>query len=289
MENIAEILTDIKNRQLEIEDLSQYLTKLESQLSLVFAANPDMIVFVNTSGEIQKVSMAAKRILGYGVESMIGKNILDFVHPDDVEKTKYALGDVLNVKFLYFEDHNYFVNRWRNAKGNYVKLAWRFTVYDKNHETIIGFATSVEDMVNMNPFSFNIFQKAIANCAEGIVITDYHDHNNPIIYANPSFCDITGYTFEELVGNNCRFLQSNDGDQQALHTIRDAVRVGKACQVLLKNFRKDRTIFYNYINIYPIIENGEVKNYLGITQDYTDFIDKGYYKWDRKSSNGFGS
>jgi PAS domain S-box-containing protein len=76
-----------------------------------------------------------------------------------------------------------------------------------------------------------------------IVITDPNRPDNPIVYVNPTFERITGYSLEEVVGKNCRFLQSDDRDQPALEDLRVAIREGRECQVVLRNYKKDGTFF----------------------------------------------
>ena len=111
--------------------------------------------------------------------------------------------------------------------------------------------------------------------------------DNAIIYANKAFCDMTGYTKGELIGQNCRILQSDDRNQAALMTIRHAIRMGEGCDVLLKNHKKDHTVFYNHLLITPVVENGIVSNYIGIARDVTEYIAAGLHSWDPHAPRGF--
>jgi PAS domain S-box-containing protein len=282
------LLERVENRQKELGELSTYLSELESQLSLIFAASPDMIIFIHKDGRIIKVSYAVTRILGYDKKEMIDKYIWDFIHPEDIEKTKQVRTELVENRILFFDHKEYFTNRWLKKNGGYAKLAWRFSLYDEREDHTIGIATDVTNLVLDNPFNFGLIHKALSLAKDGIVITDMTQANNPIIYANASFCNNTGYTIQELIGKNCRVLQSDDREQAALSTIRDAVSDGESCEVLLKNFKKDHTIFYNHILISPIVDNGIVTNYIGISRDLTSLINEGVYIWDRTAPRGFG-
>ena len=85
-QQLEKLFEDLKARQREMEELSAYLFELESQLSLIFAASPDLIIFISKDGKILKISQAVSRILGYQKDELLGKHIWDFIHPDDIEK-----------------------------------------------------------------------------------------------------------------------------------------------------------------------------------------------------------
>jgi PAS domain S-box-containing protein len=289
MSRSEEIMKSLDEREKKLSEMSKYLTQLESQLALIFAASPDMIIFIHQDGSIIKASGAAQRVLGYDKDFMIGKSIFDFLHPDDVEKTEKLRDDLSkNEGVVYFDAHKCFVNRWKKKDGSYARLAWRFAIYDDSEDHTIGVACDVTDALCDNPFHFKLINKAMALASDGIVITDYQDENNPIIYANPAFCRNTGYAIDELIGQNCRVLQSDDKDQQALKTIREAVSNGEGCEVLLRNFKKDGSVFFNHLLTSPIIQDGKVTNYIGISRDITQLINQGVYVWDRDAPRGFG-
>ncbi len=103
----------------------------------------------------------------------------------------------------------------------------------------------------------------------GITIADVRQPNMPLIYVNDAFIEITGYERAEVLGNNCRFLQGNDRDQAAVQEIRRAIDMGKDCKVLLRNYRKDGTFFWNELFMSPICEDGVLTHFIGIQTDVT--------------------
>ncbi|AWM91360.1 sensor domain-containing diguanylate cyclase [Pseudomonas sp. 31-12] len=115
-----------------------------------------------------------------------------------------------------------------------------------------------------------ILKQAVMDSRDGITISDNSIDDNPLIFVNPAFERMTGYSFEEITNINCRYLQKNDREQPELEIIHNAVKKGEYCLVTLRNYRKDGTMFWNELSISPIHdENGVVSNFLGIQKDVT--------------------
>jgi PAS domain S-box-containing protein len=105
----------------------------------------------------------------------------------------------------------------------------------------------------------------------GILITDWQQPDNPVIFCNAAFEKITGYSLNEIYGRNCRFLQGNDTDQEGLHQVRTAIKAKQGCQVVLRNFKKDGTVFWNDLKLAPVFnDQGELINYIGVLVDITE-------------------
>jgi two-component system, NtrC family, sensor kinase len=118
---------------------------------------------------------------------------------------------------------------------------------------------------------FRLYDRALAATSNGIAIADATQPDNPIIYCNPAFEKITGYDRSEILGRNCRFLQGPDTDRTALDRIRVALREKHDCKVVLKNYRKDGTFFWNELTISPVRDSrGCVTNFIGVQADITD-------------------
>ncbi|MFW6359762.1 MAG: PAS domain-containing protein, partial [Chroococcales cyanobacterium] len=116
-----------------------------------------------------------------------------------------------------------------------------------------------------------LYDRALAATSCGVVISDMSQSEEPIIYCNPAFEKITGYPREETIGRNCRFLQGEETDPIAVDTIRQAISAGKECQVILINYRKDGTPFWNELTLSPVRDDtGQVTHYIGIQYDISD-------------------
>jgi rsbT co-antagonist protein RsbR len=113
--------------------------------------------------------------------------------------------------------------------------------------------------------------KAIASTSNGISIADATQPDNPLIYVNPAFEQITGYRADEVIGTNCRFLQGADTDAAMVEKIRAALHEARPCTVTLLNYRKDGTPFWNIFSLSPIYnEAQELTHFVGIQSDITE-------------------
>ena len=134
-----------------------------------------------------------------------------------------------------------------------------------------------------------VFQAAVDASNSMICISDVRQADQPLVYCNGGFRKFTGYRDEDIVGTNCRFLQRtadgrrDDGtlgfshdlqQREALAAVRDAVRVGDHCNVVLRNYRKDGTPFWNELFLTPIFsDEGEYVAVVGVQNDVTDRVE----------------
>ena len=117
----------------------------------------------------------------------------------------------------------------------------------------------------------NLMKRAIDASRNGIVITDAVEGSNPAIYVNPSFERMTGYNAEEILGKNCSFLQGPETEQPGLTVLRTALQEGRSCHTVVRNYRKDRSLFWNELYVAPVHnDQGHLTHYIGIQSDITE-------------------
>ena len=116
-----------------------------------------------------------------------------------------------------------------------------------------------------------LLQLVINASNDGIVIAEKEGEQDKIlIYVNPAFERLTGYTSEEILYQDCRFLQSGDRDQQALPLIRDALNREQSCREILRNYRKDGTPFWNELSLSTVKNPADGQTYfVGVKKDVT--------------------
>lgn len=113
--------------------------------------------------------------------------------------------------------------------------------------------------------------RAIESSGNAIFITHRLAPDNPIVYVNPAFEKITGYRSSEVIGKNPRFLQGSDVKQPELEAIRLALREERPCRVVLRNYRRDGSMYWNELYISPVKDpSGEVTHYVGVQNDITE-------------------
>ncbi|MEF8881894.1 MAG: PAS domain S-box protein [Halapricum sp.] len=113
--------------------------------------------------------------------------------------------------------------------------------------------------------------RAMAEAPVGITITDADQDENPIVYVNDRFEELTGYDAEEALGQHCRFLQGEDTDIGRTVEMRESIERGEPVSVTLRNYRKDGTEFWNRVTMAPVrADEDEITHYVGFQQDVTD-------------------
>ncbi|MBW7673944.1 PAS domain-containing sensor histidine kinase [Chryseobacterium chendengshani] len=119
--------------------------------------------------------------------------------------------------------------------------------------------------------NLDLYLQALNSASSGIIITDNTQPDNPIIYCNKAFQTITGYKNNEIIGHNCRFLQSQDRMQPERLELKEAIKSGKECKVEIRNYRKNGKLFWNELFISPVInDKGVVTHFIGVQNDITD-------------------
>jgi len=101
-------------------------------------------------------------------------------------------------------------------------------------------------------------------------ISDPRQADTPLIWVNPAFTRVTGYTIEQSLGRNCRFLQGPDTDPAAVAELRAAQREQRSTTVTLLNYRADGTPFWNEVSLSPVFdEQGQLRHIVGVQNDVT--------------------
>jgi PAS domain S-box-containing protein len=113
--------------------------------------------------------------------------------------------------------------------------------------------------------------RALAAAAEGITISDTSLPDNPLIYVNSGFEQMTGYSAADVLGKNCRFLQGADTDKATAEKIRQAIGHEIPCITELLNYRKDGSTFWNRLSITPVKnQQGKTTHFIGVQSDITE-------------------
>lgn len=117
----------------------------------------------------------------------------------------------------------------------------------------------------------SLLQMVINASNDGIVVAEREGkEDNILIYVNPAFERLTGYTSEEILYQDCRFLQAGDRDQDNLTLIRETLRNNGSCREILRNYRKDGTPFWNELSLSTVKNADDGQTYfVGVQKDVT--------------------
>ena len=116
-----------------------------------------------------------------------------------------------------------------------------------------------------------LLERIIDASEDGIVVAEQEGDENILIYVNKGFERLTGYSADEILYRDCRFLQNEDRDQDALSSIREALQDGRPSREVLRNYRKDGTMFWNELSITPVYDEADnLMYYIGVQKDVTE-------------------
>jgi diguanylate cyclase (GGDEF)-like protein/PAS domain S-box-containing protein len=123
----------------------------------------------------------------------------------------------------------------------------------------------------MMSFDAEMYRRLLESSPEGVAMVDAAKDDHPVVYVNPAFESLTGYSAVDLLGKNLRLLQGDDREQDGRHRLREALKQAESCRVLLRNYRKDGSLFWNELTVLPLRDGeGRVTHFAGYHRDAGD-------------------
>jgi PAS domain S-box-containing protein len=248
------------------KETTQAITRSESRSRAVVDTAPDAILTVSDDGLVVWCNQATLSIFGQSLEELTGQS-LGVVIPDlmGVSLAHWFENHGISGRIIGFETHGC---RVEGTRFPIAVSARRAELDGENINTII-----VRDTTDAKWAEKELLlrERALASSAEGIIITDMNLPGQPTIFVNEAFEKITGYGINDIIGQNCRILQRDDLDQPGIRAMRQAIALGQACQVVVRNYRKDGSLFWNELNISPVSSvDNRVTHYVGVASDITE-------------------
>ncbi|HEX2098259.1 MAG TPA: PAS domain S-box protein [Rubrobacteraceae bacterium] len=208
------------------------------------------------------------RLLGYHEGELLAMTTSDITHPEDRARDAEGLSRLLRSEIREYTTEKRYLRK--DERIVWTQLAVSL-VRDRSGRPLHTIAV-IQDITERKQAeeALHLTDQAVVASSSGIVITDPKRPDNPIVYANPAFERITGYSAQEVLGRNCRLLQGTDRDQPALKELRKALQKGSYYKGSLRNYKKDGTLFWNELSISPVHdEKGWLTNFIGVQTDVT--------------------
>jgi two-component system, LuxR family, sensor kinase FixL len=241
-----------------------------SFLQAILQSAVEGIITISEHGVIESLNPAAERLFGYSESELIGSNVRVLMPPpyQDAHDGFLANYRTTGVKEIIGTGRDVVGRRKDGTEFPMSLTVSEFTHADKR--MFAGFIGSLTERRQAED-AIRVQRRAMEAAVNGVVITDPTREDNPIVYVNPAMEKITGYSSEEVLGRNCRFLQNDARNQESLLALRTAIQEERECHIVLQNFRKDGTPFWNELFISPVRNNeGKLTNFVGIQSDITE-------------------
>ncbi len=267
-------LCQLQQMQIAMEQLKQDLKASESRFRNAIAKNADGIAIVNKRGLVCFANPSAEALFNCKSEELLGQeffgNLVVEGSACDIEMDTDIIPQVGETETPGMRVVKTEVEAIRKHKANAVV---EMRVVETEWEGEMAYLATLRDVTDRKRAEemLWLYDRAMAATSTGVTIADATKPEYPIIYCNPAFESMTGYRREEILGKNCRFMQGKDTDSKALEIIRQALKTHSECQVILKNYRKDGTTFWNALSVSPVRDRtGKLTHFIGVQRDITD-------------------
>ncbi len=250
------VARDVTEKNITDEKIKQAETLLRN----IDANSADMICSISEDGLFIHVSAACERILGYTAAELIGKRLLDFVYSKDQAKTQEAALRVMNGNPV-----SSFENSCVRKDGSRVPLLWSVR-WDANDRIWYGVARDATEK-NQSLKIITDYKRTL-DASSIVAITD---QSGIINYVNDSFCTISKYSKEELIGQDHRIISSGYHSKEFIRNLWVTIANGKIWKGDLKNRAKDGTTYWVGTTIIPFLnDEGKPFQYFSIRTDITE-------------------
>ncbi len=253
----------------EISELAATRSHLEAErdrFKAIADTTFDLLFRFDLDGRFTYVSSACERILGYTPAEMVGEPFVEYTTTESGSKATAAFESVLDGGDI--EDVELDV---LTADGEIVTLEVNGTPAIEDGD-VVGVHGVARDITERKETlrELQIKDRAIDEAQAGITLADATEPDEPLVYVNQGFEEITGYDASSATGRNCRFLQGEQTDPSAVATLREHIDAYEPVSVELINYRNDGTPFWNHVRITPVRDGtGAVTHLLGIQDDVT--------------------
>ncbi|WP_044404157.1 PAS domain S-box protein [Lacinutrix sp. Hel_I_90] len=242
----------------------------EQRFKALVQEGSDLIAILDVEGNYLYVSPTSTAVLGIEPEEFTGRNALEFVHPEDVERTLGSLKKIATEDRVIVEPF-----RFQNNKKEW---RWIETVLTNmlDNSAVKGIVANSRDITPKieENHKLKLLESVITHTNDAILITEAEPLDKPgpkIIYVNEAFTKMTGYTSEEVMGKSPRILQGPKSDSEALAKLGVALRNWEPHEITTINYKKNGEEFWVNFTVTPVTkEKGSFTHWIAIERDVTN-------------------
>ncbi|QZX99240.1 PAS domain S-box protein [Halobaculum rubrum] len=248
-------------------ELSDRYADIQTRFQRLFNSTNDALFVVAASGtEIVECNPAASDLVGYARDELLSASLIETIPADGREQFRSFLRDVRDAGEGSTDD---LTCQTKDGEDRQLEVS-AATLEDSERSPII---ISARDVTERKAYEreLKLKSRAMDEAPVGITISDPDREDNPMVYVNEGFEALTGYSESEALGRNCRFLQGEETREEPVAEMRKAVAEAQPVSVVLRNYRKDGSQFWNRVSIAPVRdEAGTVTSYIGFQEDVSD-------------------
>ena len=238
----------------------------EAQYRMLFENNPTpMCLAGRESSRINAMNAAARKLYGFSEEEISGMTMAD-LRGNTTGPSPDGEGLILQPG-ASLEHHE-----TKNSQSLTVEVMSESITIHRDQLLLLTLCDRTAQIKNSR--QLKLLERCIESSSNGIVVTNARTGDMPVVYVNPTFERMTGYSADEILGKNCRFLQGGEYDlsnEDALTEIRKSIANSSDVSVVLRNYRKDGSPFWNDLYLSPTRnDSGEITHWVGIQSDISE-------------------
>ena len=225
----------------------------------------DSLIVVNPDGAIRSVNQATLRLLGYEEQELLGQQSDILFQKKGGWNSGTMSEERIRKGGIDFGETTY-----RTKDGRAIPMLLSDAVMRDENGGVQGIIRVGKDMTEIKQAEeqLRLHETALESAANAVVITDRRGY---ITWTNTSFTSLTGYSFEEVVGQDIRILKSDRHDHAFYQNQWDTILSGKVWQGEVINQKKDGSLYTEEVTITPVYDqNGEISHFIRIKQDVTE-------------------
>lgn len=251
-----------QNLETAVEQKTRALLEIEGRFRRFFERNASVMLQIDAhTGQVMLANQAAANFYGYTLGELMAMRISDInCLPAEETQKQMVLAEHENRQSFIFQ-HRLHCGEVRDVE------VYSTPMQINQMAALFSVVHDITDRVAAER-KLKISNLALMSISQGVVVTNAQTQ---IISINNAFCDITGYGLDELLGQQCEFLQGSDTDSDTIHTIRQALQAGQDFDGEILNYRKNGEAFWNAMTITQMFDDdGVLSHFIGIIRDITE-------------------
>jgi PAS domain S-box-containing protein len=241
--------------------LQQDAPSSRAEVDGLFDVSADLLCIVGFDGICRRVNAMWGEVLGYRADQILGKSLAGKVHPDDRAAFEEGIKTLAAGGKLKPSEY-----RFLSKTGGERRLLWRAAALPAKQSI----CASARDIATLRAAEDRLrtMSCVVEQSPVSVMITDV---NGNIEYVNPRFAEISGFSPEDILGKNPRFLKSGTQPPDVYHELWRTITAGGIWRGALQNLKKNGETFWEHETIAPVRDSGgTINHYVSIKEDVTE-------------------